>query len=96
MDANDYEFEFSFSKDVLPDTNLPAYNPLQLTPDLLSWSMWFSSGAVTLYPELSEFIARSKSPNPDFTKPIPLYSQVMGYAPMRSQKFIDIPPIGLQ
>ena len=28
IENNDFEFEFSFGKDVLPDTNLPAYSSL--------------------------------------------------------------------
>ena len=49
-----------------------------------------------LYPEITEFIARAKQPTPDFTDPTPLFVQNMGYSPMMTQSFNNIPPIGLQ
>jgi hypothetical protein len=58
--------EFSFNRDLVPDTNLDDYNVLVRTPDFKSWNQWFDSGAVGLYPYITEFIARAKSPIPDY------------------------------
>lgn len=55
-----YEVEFLFEKMDLPDTNLDSYNPLYKIPDTTSWGKWFSSGAVSLYPYIIEFISRQK------------------------------------
>ena len=58
FEAYDFEVEFSFDKFELPDTNLPAFNDLTQAPDIDSWDKWFKSGALTLYPYMTEFFAR--------------------------------------
>lgn len=70
---DNYEFEFHFSKELLPDTNQPAFNDLVKAPDLLSWGMWKSTGFNALYPYMTEFIARAKTSYP-FNVPLPLYN----------------------
>ena len=35
---DDYDIDFHFAKDQLPDTNQPAFNNLIKAPDLMSWS----------------------------------------------------------
>jgi hypothetical protein len=42
------------------------YNLLIRTPDFESWNKWFNSGAVGLYPYITEFIARYKNKKLDF------------------------------
>lgn len=32
-----FEFQYSFNKNALPDTNLDSYNELILAPDITSW-----------------------------------------------------------
>jgi len=50
-----------------------------------------------LYPLMNEFIARHfVGDKPDFTSAEPVFPQSMGYAPMRSDPFIDISAIGAQ
>ena len=88
---DEYEVQFHFDKSKIPDTNLPAYNPLILAPDLLNWGLWFSSGAVSSFPYLTEFIARAKMNHP-MTDPEPLFNQTLGFAPMQSVQFEDISP----
>mmetsp|Transcript_270 Transcript_270/g.475 ORF Transcript_270/g.475 Transcript_270/m.475 type:complete len:855 (-) Transcript_270:2340-4904(-) len=85
----------SFNIDQLPDTSQPQFNTLVKTPDVKSWGQWFNSGSVALYPYLSDFIARSKGTK-EFTSPLPTFPVSMGYAPMTSQPFFDLPPLGIQ
>ena len=47
-----------------------------------------------MYPLLNEFIARSHMEKPDFASKTPVFPQSMGYAPMKSDEFIDISAIG--
>ena len=54
-----FKIQYSFNKNSIPDTNLDDYNELILAPDINSWGLWFDSGAVSLYPYMNEFIARS-------------------------------------
>ena len=58
--TDEYDIEFHYTKDVVPDTNLPSYNPLVRLPNLKAWKTWFDSGAIAVYPYITEFIARSK------------------------------------
>jgi len=60
-ETDEYDIEFHYTKDAIPDTNLPAYNPLVRLPDLKSWKLWFDSGSIAVYPYITEFIARSKT-----------------------------------
>lgn len=97
----DFEFAFSFDKFDLPDTNLPAYNNLTNAPDIESWNKWFTSGSLTLYPYMTEFVARyhdakKKGDTSIITQPSPYISQALGYSPLRSSKFINISPTGVQ
>jgi hypothetical protein len=58
--------------------------------------MWKSTGALAVYPYVTEFIARAKSPTPDYKATTPLYNQQMGYSPMLSVPFEDISPMASQ
>jgi hypothetical protein len=60
FDLENYQFEieYSFNKNSLPDTNLDPYNELLLAPDLNSWGLWKSSGCPQLYNFMTDFIAR--------------------------------------
>lgn len=72
-ETDEYDIEFSYTKDAVPDTNLPSYNPLVRLPDLTSWKLWFSSGSVAIYPYITEFIARSKMEKKDFSDKNPIF-----------------------
>jgi hypothetical protein len=89
-----YDIEFSFGAETIPNTLLPSFNPLVKSPDITSWNMWFDSGVAGLYPYLAEFIARTKIGS-NINSPNPLYTQQVGYTPMKSSKFENISPIGL-
>ena len=71
---DDYDIEFSFAKENVPDTNQPAYNTLVKSPDLANYDLWFQEGAPAIYAYITEFVARAKMPVPDYTNPIPLYN----------------------
>lgn len=47
-----------------------------------------------MYPLLNEFIARHFEDPQDFASKKPVFPQSMGYAPMKSDEFIDISAIG--
>lgn len=85
---------YSFNKNSVPDTNLDDYNELILAPDINSWGLWFDNGPISLYMYMTEFIARYKT-NADMSETTPLYSQQVGYAPLKSNEFLDISPIGI-
>ena len=51
---------FKLNKASVPDTNLDAFNPLIKAPNFNAWDLWFNSGALGLYPYMTEFIARMK------------------------------------
>lgn len=42
---------------MIPDTNSPPYDQHVMSPDIASFGEWVQSG-VTVYPYISEFIAR--------------------------------------
>lgn len=92
--TNDYEIEFHWAKEDVPDTNQPAFNDQIKAPDLLSWDQWKNTGATAVYPYLTEFIARWKNDVP-FDQPTALYNQEMGYSPMMSTKFENVSPLAL-
>lgn len=49
-----------------------------------------------MYPLMNEFIARANDATPDYSSKEPLFQHSMGYAPMKSDKFINISAIGAQ
>ena len=57
-DEIDINIEFSFNKGMIVDTNSPAYDEHVMSPDFASWGNWQSSGVVSLFPYLTQFIAR--------------------------------------
>jgi hypothetical protein len=71
---NNYQIQYSWNKNSIPDTNLDDFNELILAPDINSWGQWFDSGAISLYMYMTEFIARSKT-GASMSTPTPLYSQ---------------------
>lgn len=82
----DYNVEFSFNKGMIPDTNSPAYDEHVMSPDIASFGEWVSSG-VTVYPYISEFIARYIQMKIVKDRRIinqtePLFRMTVGYAPM--------------
>jgi ATP-binding cassette subfamily A (ABC1) protein 3 len=64
------------------------------TPDLDSWDKWTNFGTVQVFSDISEFIARAKT-SKDFTNPTPPVQLTLGYAPLSSQKFLNLPPIAM-
>ena len=80
-DTNEYDIQFSFNKQDVPDTNLAAYNELVKAPDFANWNLWFTSGATSMYPVMTEFIARYKAGLP-MTLGLPPLITTVGYAPM--------------
>lgn len=92
---DDYEVEFHFTKEALPDTNQPAFNQYIKSPDLQSWNMYKNTGSMAVYPYIAEFIARAKT-STAYDQATPLYKQQMGYSPMSSVKFQDVSPLALQ
>ena len=73
---NDYKVQYSFNKNVIPDTNLNSYDEKILPPDTTSWGLWFNSGAITLHMYICEFIARMKTNGEtDIGAKDPLYIQ---------------------
>lgn len=92
---NKYVISYSWNKNSIPDSNLDSYNELVLAPDISSWNLWFKSGAVSLYIYMTEFVARSKA-SADMSSATPLYSQQVGFGPMKSNEYIQISPIGIQ
>lgn len=95
-EEHDYEIQMSMLKPNIPDTNLQAYNELVLTPDFTNYDLWFKVGAVQLYPYINEFIARHFVGDKDFESLVPVFPHSMGYAPMKSDDFINISAIGIQ
>jgi len=88
---NDFDVEFMFGKQDLPDTNLAAYSPLYKNPDLQSWGKWFSTGAPQLYPYITEFIARAKANTAEsWNSTTPFLLMNVAYAPMMTAKYQDI------
>ena len=69
-----YEVQLSVPFGVLPQTTLPAYNPLVKSPDFLNWNYWKNSPALPIMPYITEFIARYKSGS-SMTETKPLFVQ---------------------
>ena len=86
-----YKVEFHFEGKAIPDTNVPVFNDLIKTPDLLNYGTWFDSGAPAMYAYITEFIARAKLGS-DMSSSDALYDQTVGYAPMQSGEYEDISP----
>lgn len=58
--TDQYDIEFSFDGYRLPNTLLPSFDPKAKSPDMLSWSNWFDTGATNIFPYVNELIARYK------------------------------------
>jgi hypothetical protein len=95
VENNDFKITYSWNKNSVPDTNLDDYNELILAPDISSWGLWFDNGGVSLYMYMTEFIARYKTDLTKIGAKEPLYAQQVGYAPLKSNEFLDISPIGI-
>ncbi len=68
---------------------MDAFDPLVKIPDFNSYDKWFGSksGAVALFPYITEFIARQESIDQGLTvttmdKGTPVLEQKVAYAPM--------------
>lgn len=99
--THDYDVRFLFDKQAIPDTNLEAFDPLVKIPDFNSYGLWFGSksGAVALFPFITEFIARAENLAlyPDSATKMdsatPILKQSVAYAPMSTTKFQDMNPL---
>lgn len=73
-----------------------AYDPLVKVPDFNSYGLWFGSksGAVALFPFITEFIARAETNTTDImSQTTPVLKQSVAYAPMSTTEFQDMNPL---
>lgn len=56
-----YDVQYSFPINSLPNTLLSSFNRLIRTPNVNIYSKWFDTGCASLYPYITEFIARYKT-----------------------------------
>ena len=56
-----YDVQYSFPINNLPNTLLSSFNQLIRTPNVNVYSKWFDTGCASLYPYITEFIARFKT-----------------------------------
>lgn len=75
---------------------MEAYDPLVKVPDFASYEKWFGSktGAVALFPFITEFIARAETGTADImSSATPILKQSVTYAPMSTTEFQDMNPL---
>ena len=89
MDNFNYDVEISVPTGFSPNTNNPIYNEVIRLPDKGSWSNTLSGSSATMYPFVTEFIARKHANYPMDTQ-LPLLKQEVGYAPYSTLPVYDM------
>ena len=79
----------------MPYTTQPSFDLNVMSPDFDSWDKWDYSGALSLFPFITEMVARDVKGSSMKTK-TPEYTQFIGFAPMYTREFIDMTPLASQ